>query len=83
MITDHVETFTPGPWTWDGKFTVGIPHAMGDTFFRTNPEDARLIAAAPELLAACVFALNAFAEDEAPSVQAALRAAIAKAEGRQ
>lgn len=43
---------TPGPWSWDGKFTVGIPHKDGDTFFRTNPEDAALIAAAPELLAA-------------------------------
>ena len=43
---------TPGPWEWDGKFTVSIPHVKGLTAFRTNPEDARLIAAAPELLEA-------------------------------
>lgn len=44
--------FTKGPWSYDGKFTVGIPHEKGDTFFRTNPEDARLTSAAPELFEA-------------------------------
>ena len=43
---------TPGPWSWDGKCTVGIPHIDGNTFVRTHPEDARLIAAAPDLLEA-------------------------------
>ena len=43
---------TPGPWHWDGEFIVTIPHRNGHTSFGTNPEDARLIAAAPDLLAA-------------------------------
>jgi hypothetical protein len=50
--------FTPGPWTYDGKFTVGIPHVSGDTYFRTNPEDARLIVVAPKLYEAARRALN-------------------------
>lgn len=55
---------TPGPWEYDGKFTVGIPHQKGDTYFRTNPEDARLIAAAPELLSAVELAIDQFKDSE-------------------
>lgn len=44
---------TPGPWEYDGKFTVGIPHASGLLPFRVMPEDARLIVKAPDLLASC------------------------------
>lgn len=40
---------TPGPWSYDGKFTVSIPHKDGLACFRTMPGDARLIAAAPDL----------------------------------
>jgi hypothetical protein len=43
---------TPGPWAYDGKFTVTIPTADGDLCFRSTPENAKLIAAAPELLEA-------------------------------
>lgn len=82
-------TSTPGPWTWDGKFTVGIPHVKGETFFRTNPEDARLIAASPELLDACKRLLK-FNEELCADVNVSThypsadfaRAVIAKAEGR-
>jgi hypothetical protein len=44
---------TPGPWEYDGKFTVTIPHEDGMTAFRTNPADACLIAAAPDLFDGC------------------------------
>jgi hypothetical protein len=80
---------TPGPWTWDGKFTVGIPHVDGDTFFRTNPEDARLIVAAPELLAELKDAAQTartyygmFHDERWGARLAKWDAAIAKAEGR-
>jgi hypothetical protein len=51
-MSDARATHTPGPWRWDGKFTVTIPHPKGDCPFRVEPEDARLIAATPDLLAA-------------------------------
>jgi hypothetical protein len=77
-------SYTPGPWEYDGKFQVCIPHEKGLTCFRTNPEDARLIAAAPELLEALRKFVDG-AEDErtpTPALCAQARAAIAKAEGR-
>jgi hypothetical protein len=76
---------TPGPWEWDGRFTVTIPHRTGDAPFRTNPEDARLIVAAPDLLLSVkeFVALYAGTRDLlGPSVQAKLaraEAAIQKA----
>lgn len=80
---------TPGPWEWDGKFTVGIPYRDGFTYFRTNPIDARLIAAAPDLAQSVVDLLAvfrtcighaAFAEFEANNAHIkAARAALAKA----
>jgi hypothetical protein len=44
--------------------------------------DKVLIAAAPDLLAACEAALGTFEVDDCPAVQAQLRAAIAKARGQ-
>lgn len=41
--------FTPGPWEYDGKFTIGIPAKFGIYYFRTNKEDAVFIATAPEM----------------------------------
>jgi hypothetical protein len=79
---------TPGPWEYDGKFRVGIPHKDGWTGFRTNPNDARLIAAAPELLAACkaVAEFYGINKDMGSPLEWDLgrkvRAAIAKAEGK-
>jgi hypothetical protein len=75
-------THTPGPWEYDGKFQVGIPHKDGWTGFRTNPEDARLIAAAPDMLAALkeIVALDG-RMSMATLVKAA--AAVAKAEGKR
>jgi hypothetical protein len=47
-------------WEWDGRFTVTITDAAGDSAsFRTLPEYARLIVAAPDLLAALKRAVEA------------------------
>jgi hypothetical protein len=83
---------TPGPWDWDGKFTVTIPHRDGHAAFRTNPEDAQVIVAAPELLnvahAAWHLCQSLLADrygatdDVIREVSDALQAAIAKAERR-
>jgi hypothetical protein len=78
---------TPGPWEYDGKFSIGIPHKDGWTGFLTNPEDARLIAAAPEMLEALKAAQFAFGFGSSATPQQrqdaaeAITAAIAKAEG--
>jgi hypothetical protein len=45
---------TPGPWTYDPPFTVQIPAPEGMTAFRTFPDDAKAIAALPELVACLV-----------------------------
>lgn len=81
---------TPGPWTvgkptcpgvdgqrgiWAGKRGIADVYGHG--------HDARLIAAAPELLAAGERCLMALAANGAPNCEAAkeMRAAIAKATG--
>ena len=82
--------FTPGPWVVRGKQSVRGLH--GEYIAKTNwlngKENARLIAAAPELLDAlrrAVIAL-AFAAETLPVMQDAyedVSAAIAKATGTQ
>lgn len=79
---------TPGPWHWDGKFTVTIPNAVGMTAFCMNPDDGRLIAAAPDMLKALRDTLTywtetGFAECDpgCDCIVDAVRAAIAKTEG--
>jgi hypothetical protein len=77
---------TPGPWEWDGKFTVTIPHRDGWTAFRTNPEDARLIAAAPELLNAAQAAYHALEKLRARECRAGIgaqRRALARSGHRE
>jgi hypothetical protein len=101
---------TPGPWllatsnSWrrfmsrDGALVCEpIKQNDGHPDLRVSTADARLIAAAPDLLGACNEALE-FAEDQedvvdgdygqpkpnrAMQVATMLRAAIAKAEGKQ
>lgn len=88
---------TPGPWKvshddhepyWnidmpmqDGSGRYGFANSM----VYTTEADAHLMAAAPELLAACCGMVDAFDRGDAADEQVALRtlrAAIAKAEGR-
>lgn len=80
--------FTPGPWSYDGKFTVGIPHRDGETFFRTNPEDARLIVVSPDLYEALDEAINylaawasSYGDEKAAALLNKSTAALAKARG--
>jgi hypothetical protein len=87
---------TPGPWAV--KFNGPAPEVRGDSktaivnwrgfddSFRPIAEhraNARLIAAAPDLLRACKLVLETLAPaDSAASVEHDLLAAVAKAEGR-
>lgn len=47
----------PSPWTWDGSFPIRIIDAQGyvvaGDIMPSGEGNARLIAAAPDLLAAC------------------------------
>jgi hypothetical protein len=79
------ETFTPGPWTASGN---GVHKGIRCVATTHNDDhrhaDARLIAAAPELLAALRGLLDLADESgrgHLPMLDAA-RAALAKAEGR-
>lgn len=95
MTTKH----TPGPWNLsaneDGRTYVEASNDTADDIAallmdhdqQQNAANARLIAAAPDLLAACKAILARFELEPAGSVfpaaalQTDLRAAIAKAEG--
>lgn len=88
---------TPGPWAYDPE--IGRVYSLADNQIVASihvagnpaceaawPDDARLIANAPDLLAALKAADNEL-DDEAcenriPRARARIRAAIAKAEGR-
>jgi hypothetical protein len=86
-------TFTPGPWSTDLKIDCGSPHseilgADGEIVAALWPPslrdqaNARLIAAAPELLEALQLIVKACAFElgESPAFDAGIRA-IAKATG--
>ncbi len=89
-------SFTPGPWTqgaggevWKDGVLIAIAKGSGNDGMEMRGANARLIAAAPELLEAAQGAVN-WIEGMGPficekaSIRAALiglRAAIAKAEG--
>ena len=81
---------TPGPWTagpaYDGGFhDIDAPSTRALICAVEGEADARLIAAAPDLLAACKVALamhDKFGVDAEPYIDfGMLRAAIAKATG--
>lgn len=85
-------THTPGPWVGsqhpsDTRGYVTIRPANNLRLIGTiyDARDAALVAAAPELLAAAHRGIAALAANGAPNCEAAkeLRAAIAKAEGRE
>jgi hypothetical protein len=87
---------TPGPWRQhsehperiilNGSAGYEVRHAW-DEDCRPNPADVRLIAAAPELLAALKFAANVIQHHEIDEWLAGefeiITDAIAKAEGRE
>lgn len=84
--------YTPGPWIVTGKFPTPItirPHEGGPYICQVNAgrkdeeyqANARLIAAASDLLEACKYALSGFLPQEGR--YKILKRAIAKAEGKE
>lgn len=88
-MTQH----TPGPWgicnnaTPDRKPTEWVIGPMRGrnivTTVQSNGHDARLIAAAPELLEACEASHNAKTQADLDRAVIMIEAAIAKARGQQ
>lgn len=87
----RVSHFTEGPWTLIQDPRGWTLHSNGRDItaepFDCTEDDARLIAAAPELLAACKRALllvelEIIRDDSTPSVSEQIRRAIAAAEER-
>jgi len=89
---------TPGPWRAEKDDIGWFVWTPGSNFYQRSlpvwgaparrEEDARLVASAPELLGACVYALNVLQTQAAPgpAEQRAieeLRAVIAKARGQE
>ena len=80
-------THTPGPWTISGwAIRMSGGHKLANFDMMPDKANARLIAAAPELLEACEATLDALteligADYDLTGEQAKLRAAIAKAKG--
>jgi hypothetical protein len=81
-------THTPGPWCVEGSYVHG-PDGKRFLAVASDGEgqaNARLIAAAPTMLAACMSALRALEDNLQPGpmdedAKEGLRAAIAKATG--
>lgn len=84
---------TPGSWTMRADPTGGMSHEIYGSFVtiartyaaaREHEANARLIAAAPDLLAACKAIAKCFGgnEDQVWPEITAVRNAIAKAEGK-
>ncbi len=75
---------TKGPWRAVGS-TVYFPNSLGGFCIQSCPdsqENARLIAAAPELLEIVIDLLDAFGEGDS-EIENDARAIIAKATGEQ
>ena len=79
---------TPGPWAIEpdalGESSIVTDNGgtIADVYGR-NPANARLIAAAPDLLAALQAVADYWAGGDVPAdIDAAMRAAIAKATGK-
>ena len=76
--------WTPGPWEWDGKHTVTIPHEDGETSFRTYPNDACAIHALPDVCKALEGLIEAHERSYDPIHNEAISealAALSKARG--
>lgn len=76
---------TPGPWFVrepDGDEHTEVYAEKTGAVCYPEPDDAHLIAAAPELLAALKFAVSVLQDNHIARGEAAALAAIRKAEGR-
>jgi hypothetical protein len=69
-----IQVVTPLDATLNIDLEVGAP---------SNPANAHLIAAAPDLLEACKYALQELEEENFPHTKDALTKALTKAEGRK
>jgi len=79
-------TYTPGPWDWQDNRLVGDLNGDGVSVSFHNPDNARLIAAAPDLLAALsdiVASSDANCGDSLANAIETARAAITKATKEQ
>lgn len=82
-------SYTPGPWYCSGaafEDDGGVSYNLHAADMAISAANARLIAAAPELLEACRSAEDFLAtveDDAALAIYDQLRAAIAKARGEQ
>jgi hypothetical protein len=80
-----MSAYTPGPWRVGEREAGTILNERGTVIYRGLPQfsdaDARLIAAAPELLEALKWAATVIRPGS--DLRAAMDAAITKAEGRQ
>jgi hypothetical protein len=79
--------YTPGPWKaqeFAGQINIwGKPKGAAVAYDCRTPADARLIAAAPELLAACRAIEESHLGGHYSAAFEAVRDAIAKATGEQ
>ncbi len=96
-MTTTTTKHTPGPWTIshesDGAWIYGglspkdnapaLARVYPDSRWHNSKANARLIAAAPQLLKACKDLIDFTSETPASQKIMNARAAIAKAEGRQ
>lgn len=77
-------THTPGPWDWQDGRLIGDINGEGVAVLLDMAANARLIAAAPELLAALEKVQDWLAGcSTIETVRKEVRAAIAKAKGEQ
>jgi hypothetical protein len=74
---------TPGPWAWQDGILIGDLDGDGGNVSLTAIGNARLIAAAPDLLKACLDALlvEQVMGDADSELARRLHAAIVKAQG--
>jgi len=73
---------TPGPWAVHPQALMGVHQPELECWIPQNKKDARLIAAAPDLLEVLQAILNdGFHCDVVPHLHQKARAAIAKATG--
>lgn len=79
----------PGPWTWDGEYPITIKangyYVVSGGIMPSGAANARLIAAAPDLLEALRLAhdhLATVGTYEGSEELAQIRAALDKAEGK-